>query len=269
MESGALLDLLQRELQRAARQRTRPILVLNQHIIQTLVRQRICAGRKFISGGGNVVPDIEIVGVAKDSKYSGVKQKTPEVYYLPWRQTKDIGALSFYVRSALDPAQTIPQIRSVMAALDRDLPLEGVRTLDDQVRRNIRSDRLTLQLAAAFAILATLMAMLGLYGVMAYSVTRRTREIGIRLALGAGNGRIRRMVMRELLIILAVGVAVGVPAALAVAQLTESQLFGVNSRDAGVTVSAVAALAIAAVVAGYFPARRATRVNPVEALRHD
>src|SRR5439155_2565584 len=143
------------------------VAVVNEAFVRRFSPNGNPIGRKFISGGGNVVPDIEIVGVAKDSKYSGVKQKTPEVYYLPWRQTKDIGALSFYVRTALDPAQTIPQIRSVMAALDRDLPLEGVRTLDDQVRRNIRSDRLTLQLAAAFAILATLMAMLGLYGVMA------------------------------------------------------------------------------------------------------
>ena len=122
---------------------------------------------------------------------------------------------------------------------------------------------------AIAGVMALGLGIIGLYGVLSYVVSQRSREIGIRLALGAGNGRIRRMVMRELLIILAVGVAVGVPAALAVAQLTESQLFGVNSRDAGVTVSAVAALAIAAVVAGYFPARRATRVNPVEALRHD
>lgn len=148
-------------------------------------------GRKFYPGWGNVTPDIEIVGVVKDAKYSSVKQKPPRLYYTPWRQRRDIRSISYYVRTALEPQQVIPQVRQVMSWLDRDLPLEGLRTLEEQVRQNIRSDRLVLQLSAAFAILATGMAMLGLYGVMAYSVTRRRREIGIRLALGpapAGSG---------------------------------------------------------------------------------
>jgi predicted permease len=226
-------------------------------------------GRKFCPGRGKVTPDIEIVGVVKDTKYSSVKQKPPRLYYTPWRQSKDIGSISFYVRTALEPAQVIPQVRRVMSSLDRDLPLQGLRTLDDQIRQNIMADRLVLELAAVFAILATVMAMLGLYGVMAHSVTRRTREIGIRLALGAGIGRIRYMILRELLVILVAGLATGVPAALALARLTESQLFGVTSRDGIVIAGAVAALAVAALLAGYFPARRATRVNPVQALRYE
>jgi putative ABC transport system permease protein len=246
------------------------VAVVNETFVRHFFPNSNPMGRKFCTGSGNVTPDIEIVGVVKDAKYSSVKQKPPKLYYTPWRQSKDADlSMSFYLRTALEPAQTIPQVRGVMASLDRDLPLQDLRTLDAQVRQNIRSDTLVLQLAAAFAILATLMAMLGLYGVMAHSVQRRTREIGVRLALGAGAGRIRGMIMRELLTILAAGLAVGVPAALAMARLTESQLFGVKSRDGMVIAGAVAALTMAAALAGYFPARRATRVNPVEALRHE
>lgn len=226
-------------------------------------------GRKFYVGRGTVAPDIEIVGVVKDSNYSSVKQKAPRLYYTPWRQEKDIGQMSFYVRTALEAASVAPQIRAVMAALDRDLPLADLRIFDEQIRRSVRGDRLVLQLAAAFAFLATGMAMLGLYGVMAYSVTRRTRELGIRIALGAPTGRIRRMIAGELAVILGVGLAAGVPAAVALARLTESQLFGVKSGDAAVISGAVAALAMAAALAGSIPVRRATRVNPVDALRYE
>jgi ABC-type antimicrobial peptide transport system permease subunit len=163
----------------------------------------------------------------------------------------------------------VQQIRRVMSGIDRDLPLEHLRTLDEQIRLNIQSDRLVLQLAGAFAVLATLLAMLGLYGVMANSVTRRTREIGIRMALGAGPRRILGMVMRELAWILGLGMLVGTPAALAISKFTESQLYGVKPRDAMVVVLASAALAVTAVLAGYLPARRAARINPLNALRHE
>ena len=246
------------------------VAIVNQQFAKYFLQGRNPIGHKFGLGQGNKVKlDIEVVGVVKNSHYSGVKQDPPSVYYIPWRQDREIGSLSFYVRSAVPPSQMLAQVRRVMASLDPDLPPENLRTLDDQIRLNIQSDRLVLQLAAAFAFLATALAMLGLYGVMAHSVTRRTREIGIRMALGAAPRRIRTMVVREIGWILGVGLATGVPTALALSRFTESQLFGVKAFDGLVVCGTVVALTFSAAAAGFIPARRAARVNPLEALRYE
>jgi putative ABC transport system permease protein len=241
--------------------------VVNETFVKRFLDGRSPLGVQFSADGP--ATDITIVGVVKDSHYSSVKDAAPPLFYRPWRQDKQLNGLYFYVRSALPEKQMVPEIRRVMASLDRDLPLQDLRTLDEQIRMNVQQDRIVLQLAAVFAVLATALAMLGLYGVMAHSVTRRTREIGIRMALGAEPGRIRGMVMRELLWILIAGLVTGVPAAMLLARYTETQLFGVKARDLMVVVSAVLALTVTAIAAGYLPARRASRVNPLEALRYE
>jgi len=203
----------------------------------------------------------------KDSHYAGVRQQPPPVFYRPWRQDGRIGAISFYVRSDLSPNRIIPQIRTVMRSIDPDVPLNDVRTLEEQVHTNIRTDELIMRLGASFAILATVLAMLGLYAVMAHGVAQRTREIGIRMALGAAPAKIRSMVMRELVWILGSGLALGIPAALASTRIVESRLFGVQAKDATVVICATLLLMITACAAAYWPARRASRVDPLNALR--
>jgi predicted permease len=240
------------------------VAIVNQQFVKHFLEGRNPIGAKF-SGDG----DWEIVGVVKDSHYSGVKQEPPNLYYIPWRQDKTIGSMGLYVRGALPPDQTIPAIRRVMANIDPDLPAENLRTMEEQISRNIRTDRIILELAGTFAVLATALAMLGLYGVMAHSVTRRTREIGIRMALGAGPSRIRGMVMREMVWILVLGLIAGVPAAMLLAKYTESQLFGVKARDVLVIAGAVVALGVTAAAAGWIPARKASRVSPLVALRYE
>jgi predicted permease len=224
-------------------------------------------GRNF--GTAGTKPDIEIVGLVKDSKYSSVRGATPPVYFLPYRQDQEIGDIYFYVRSALPMDQIVPQVRGVIRRLDRDLPLVELRTLEETVNLNIQNEHLVVQLIAAFGTLATLLAMLGLYGVVANNVARRRREFGIRLALGAGPATIRSLVLREVSLILAAGILVGVPLALGLAKLAESQLFGVKSFDASVIAAAIAALSAAGLAAGYIPALRASHIDPQQALRYE
>jgi predicted permease len=247
------------------------VAIVNQEFVRHFFAGANPIGRKFAKGGGDkVVPDIEIVGVVKDSHYSAVKEDKPQrVYYTPWRQQEHPGSMTFYVRSALPAAQVIPSIRRIVAALDRNIPPGSLRTLDEQIRMDLTNERLVLGLAAVFAALATGLAMLGLYGVMAYSIARRTREIGIRIALGAAPARIRGMVMRELVWILAIGLGAGVPAAFALSRYVKSQLYGVGAFDPVVVAAAVAVLTFTAAAAAYLPAQRAAGVDPLEALRCD
>jgi len=242
------------------------IVVVNEAFVKEFFGGRNPIGHRIGFGKGRAL-DTEIVGVVKDSHYASVRQQPPPLFFRPWRQVENLGSISFYVRSDLAPKQIVPQIRTVMRSIDPNVPLENVRTLEEQVHSNLRSDELIMRLAAAFALLATILAMLGLYGVMAHVVAQRTREIGIRMALGAAPARIRAMVMRELVWILGFGLGIGIPAALASTRLVESRLFGVQGKDATVVACATLLLVITASAAAYWPARRASRVDPLDALR--
>ena len=210
-----------------------------------------------------------IVGVVKDSKYSGVKQEDRPVYYEPFKQDTTVGYIVFYVRSSVPASTLMPEIRATMAQIDRNLPLTSFRTMPQQIRDNVYLDRMITTLSAAFAALATLLAAIGLYGVLAYSVVQRTKEIGVRMALGANPSAIVSMVLRHVAVMTVVGAAIGAVGAFAIGRGAQSLLFGITGRDPLVMSLSAIALALVAFVAGSIPALRASRVDPVQALRYE
>ncbi len=226
-------------------------------------------GKHMGDQGGTGALTIEIVGLVQNAKYSDVKREVPPQFFRPSRQDEQLGNLTFYVRTAGDPDPFMTNIPKVMARLDANLPVERLRTLPQQVRENVFLDRFISVLSAAFACLATLLAAVGLYGVLAYTVSQRTREIGLRMALGAAPARVRAMVMRQVGMMTAIGGAIGLAAAIGLGQLAQSLLFELKGSDPIVLGGAAVSLTLVALAAGFIPAHRASQVDPMSALRYE
>ncbi len=224
---------------------------------------------KFISESGPDSLDIEIVGLVQNAKYSDVKDEIPPLFFTPWRQERRLWGLNFYVRTALPPEQLLKVIPPLMKRIDAGLPIEELKTMPQQIRENIFLDRMISILSTAFATLATLLAAVGLYGVLAYTVAQRTREIGVRMALGADAGAVRQLVLRQVGVMVAIGGTLGVLAALGAGYAARSLLYGMEGHDPVVFVASLLALTAVALGAGYLPARRASRVDPMQALRYE
>lgn len=222
---------------------------------------------KWMAIGGTTTLDIQIVGLVRDTKYDSVRADERPIFYLPYRQGRNVGQLAFYIRTSGDPTQLLRTIPGLMRRLDPDLPVESLKTLEQQIRESVFQDRTIGLLSTAAAALATLLAAIGLYGVLAYSVAQRTREFGVRMALGADGRRLRAMVLRQVATLVAIGAAIGLPAALGIGRAAGSLLFGLTGHDPVIMVTATAVIALVAMVAGLVPAVRASRVDPVQALR--
>ncbi|MPY89069.1 MAG: FtsX-like permease family protein [Luteitalea sp.] len=212
---------------------------------------------------------IEIVGVVKDSTYGSPAEERQWQLYFPFLESREPGTAWFYVRTAQDPESMLATMRRVMQTIDPNVPPLAMRTVDVQLKRSLVNQRLVTGLSTAFGLSATLLAVVGLYGVMAYSVTRRTREIGIRMALGARATRAAWLIMREALMLVAIGVGVALPAAWWLSRYVQSELYGVTPTDPITIGVAVLGLTIVAAAAGLIPAMRAARINPIRALRHE
>jgi len=213
--------------------------------------------------------DIQIVGLIEDAKYSDVKDDIPPVFYTPWLQNSAAPPMNFYLRSSLPAAQVLRSIPSLMKGIDPGLPVDELKAMPQQIRENVFLDRMMSILSVAFASLATLLAGVGLYGVLAYTVAQRTREIGVRMALGADAGRVRAMVLKQVGLMTLVGGLLGIAGAFALGRAAQSLLFGLSGHDPGVVAMAAIAVTLVAFGAGIIPALRASRVDPMQALRYE
>jgi predicted permease len=243
------------------------VVIVNEAFAKKFGLGRQAVGKRMSTGGDTL--DREIVGLVQNAKYSDVKEKMLPQFFVPYRQHTTLGELNFYVRSSLPAEQLLRAVPGVIARLDPMLPVQNLKTMTQQVREIVFLDRMISTLSAAFAGLATLLAAVGLYGVLAYTVAQRTREIGVRMALGADSGRVRRMVLRQVGRMTVIGGVVGIAGALALGRAAKSLLFGLTGNDPAVVVLAAVLLTLVAFGAGYIPARRASRVHPMQALRYE
>jgi predicted permease len=264
--------LLGREIEERDVMSTHRVAVVNEAFVKTYYNGENPVGRYFGLGGkgAQASPDIEIVGVAKAARYHAIKEEIDPVVYFPYSQNlRALGQLVFEVRAAGDPMALANSVRQAVQQLDARVPVSNVVTQTKQIDQTIAQERTFATLCTCFAVLAVLIACVGLYGTMAYSVARRTNELGLRMALGAERRRLIWMVLREVLVLAAVGLAIGLPAALASTRLVESFLFGLKPNDVAALTAAALLLVIAAAAAGFGPARRASRIDPWTALRHE
>jgi predicted permease len=244
-------------------------LVVNETLARSLYPGVSPIGRR-VAVEGDKRPDLEIVGVVKDAKYQSLRDKPRAMFFIDLEQGKIPDTFNdLVVRAAVKPEALMSQIRAAIHAVDPNLAVWNVMTLSDAVEQSLGQEKLLAKLASFFGALALLLASIGLYGVMAYSVARRTNEIGIRMALGAQPRAVLGMVLRESVLVVGLGLIAGIPAALACGRYVSSQLYGLAPNDPITIVGASAALLAVALVASFLPARRAALLDPLAALREE
>jgi putative ABC transport system permease protein len=246
------------------------VAIVNETFVKRFLGERSPLGVRFGFGAGNnVKTDIEIVGVVKDAKYANVREEVRPFAYLPYTQHDTLGNLTFYVRTQQPIASLVPLLRREVQRLDANLPIFDLKTVETVIGENLFGQRLVAWLSLCFGALAALLAGVGLYGVLAYWVVQRTHEIGIRVALGAGPGKIRGLVLGQGMRLTLLGVLVGLLGGLALARGLSSLLYGVQAFDPLSFLAAGLLLSLIALLACWVPARRATKVDPLVALRYE
>jgi putative ABC transport system permease protein len=264
-----------REVGEQDRQGTQKVAVVNEAFAERYFGQPAAAlGRYFCAGAGDVKPDIEIVGVVKDAKHSDLRQDPRRTVFTPYLQDSDPDAvdsfgMTFYVRTWQESKTAESTIRAAMQALDSKLVLDAFRTMQEQVDDNLSDERVIAFLATSFGLMAALLAAIGSYGVLAYSIAQRTREIGLRIALGATKMGVFRLVLKEVLWLVGLGLTAGIPLSIVLAISVRGRLFGVSTYDLPTLTVASLTMTVVALVSAILPARRAVSVDPMVALRYE
>jgi predicted permease len=243
--------------------------IVNQAFVEKYLAKENPLGKRFgespADANGPARPGYEIVGVVRDAKYNSLRREIQAMMYTP----QSAGGASFELRTAADPQAILPAIREVVAQVNTNLPLFDVKTESQQIDRLLFQERLVARLSGFFGLLALVLASVGLYGLLSYEVSRRTREIGIRVALGAQAGSVLKLVLRQGIVLVVVGAAVGIGVALGVTRYLSSMLYDVHANDPLTIIAVAVLLTLVALAACYIPARRATRVDPLVALRYE
>jgi predicted permease len=247
------------------------VAVINQAFADRFYPGQNPIGRRITFNEKSDKDDLEIIGVIGTVKYGNAREEAQPTVYRPILQVEDQGAFTnaIQIRTDIEPLSISSAVRAAVSQVDDKLTIGNMTSLRLQTDEALRQEKLIAQLVSFFGLLALVLAAVGLYGIMAHAVVRRTNEIGIRMALGAERRNIVWMVLRDSLILVVLGILIGVPAALAASKLISTQLFGLTGTDPLSLVTAVSVLSIVAAVAGYLPARRASRVDPLVALRYE
>lgn len=241
------------------------VAIVNEQFARKFGLGRDAVGKRM--SRGTPALDLQIVGLVRDFRHTYLRD-SPPMYFIPHRQgTRRPGLMTFYVRTNAEG--TVPALRDAVRRLDANLPVEEPRTMEDAVRGATTRERLMSLMTGAFAILATLVAAIGLYGMLAYAVAQRTPEIGLRMALGATRARVRWMVLRQVLVVATAGGAIGLASAMLLGRAAQTLLFGLQFDDPVVLASSIVVLVLVALAAGLVPAGRAARVDPMSALKYE
>jgi len=245
------------------------VAVVNEEFAKYFFKGQNPVGRRFGVGRRGEGYPVEIIGLVRDGKAASMRDEPHRFVYTPYMQEEATGGLTYYVRSSVESDAIAARLRAAVARVDATLPVTSLKTMEAQIGESLFVERMVAALSAAFGLLATVLAAIGLYGVMSYAVTQRTREIGLRVALGADRRSVLMLVLREVAILAGIGIAIGLPGGYGLGKVIESQLFNLKARDPLTYLVATVALVTTAFVAGLLPAVRAARVDPMTALRYE